>query len=200
MKISAKSREFFKRFSVFDLIVIAIVAALGIAIKPVIVPLVHILTGPLFIPGGAIAGGFYMMWIVIGAGLVGKRGAATLIAVVQAILVIAIGVIGTHGIMSIITYIAPGIAVELFLLAARQRGDNVFSCFFAVMVANVTGTVLSNFVFFKLPVVPLILTIAAGALSGGLGGLLAYIVIRSIKKLNINSFKPFNRNDNKKQN
>jgi len=180
-------KRFFTRFTLFDLIIIAIVAALGIAMKPVIVPLIHIITGPLFIPGGAIAGGFYMMWIVVGAGLVGKRGAATLIAVVQAIMVIALGVIGTHGIMSLVTYVAPGIAVELLLLAARQRGDNIMACFFSGMAANMTGTVLTNFVFFKLPLIPLVLTVAGGALSGGLGGLLAYLIIKNFKKLNISA-------------
>jgi len=183
--MSARLKKFFARFSLFDLVIIAIVAALGIAMKPVIVPLVHIITGPLFIPGGAIAGGFYMMWIVVGAGLVGKRGAATLIALVQAIIVISIGVIGTHGIMSLITYVAPGIAVEVLLLATRQKGDNIFACFFSGMAANMAGTVLTNFVFFKLPLIPLLLTLAGGALSGGLGGLLAYIIIKNFKKLNI---------------
>lgn len=189
MKINIKPGQFFKKFTVFDLIVIAIVAALGIAVKPVIVPLVHIITGPLFIPGGAVAGGLYMMWIVIGAGLVDKRGAATLIALVQAILVIAVGVIGTHGILSIVTYVVPGLAVELVLLLSRQKFDSIFSCFFAGMAANIAGTVLSNFVFFKLPLIPLVLTMSAGALSGGLGGLLAFVIIKGFKKLNIAGFK-----------
>ncbi|MBN1299092.1 MAG: ECF transporter S component, partial [Actinobacteria bacterium] len=188
MKLKIQSKNFFKKFKVFDLIIIAIVAALGIAAKPVIVPLVHIITGPLFIPGGAIAGGFYMMWIVIGAGLVAKRGAATLIALVQAILVIAIGTVGTHGILSIVTYLLPGIAVELVLLLSKQKVDSIFSCFFAGMAANIAGTVLSNFVFFKLPAIPLILTIAGASLSGGLGGLLAFVIVKNFKKLNLAGF------------
>ena len=183
MKFALNPKGFFKKFSVFDLIIMAIVAALGIAMKPVIVPLIHIITGPLFIPGGAIAGGFYMMWIVIGAGLVGKRGAAVIIAIVQAIMVLTVGIVGTHGIVSLITYLAPGIAVELLFLITRQKGDNIFSCFFAGMAANLAGTVLTNFVFFKLPLVPLVLTLAGGALSGGLGGLIAYAVIRSVRKI-----------------
>ena len=187
--MSSRLKKFFTRFTLFDLVIIAIVAALGIAMKPVIVPLIHIITGPLFIPGGAIAGGFYMMWIVVGAGLVGKRGTATLIALVQAIIVIAVGVMGTHGIMSLITYIAPGIAVELLLLATRQRGDNIFACFFAGMAANMAGTVLTNFIFFKLPLIPLMLTLAGGALSGGLGGILAYLIIKNFRKSNIAGIK-----------
>lgn len=192
-----RPRTISRWFSLFDLIVIAIVAALGIAIKPVLVPLISIITGPLFIPGGAIVGGFYMMWIVVGAGIVGKRGAATLIAIVQAILVIAIGMIGTHGIMSLVTYIAPGIAVDIFLFATRQRAQNILSCFFAGLVANLTGTFLTNFVFFRLPLIPLLLVLAGGALSGGLGGLIAYGVIKGVRKIKIPGMKTKKGEQNK---
>jgi ABC-type thiamin/hydroxymethylpyrimidine transport system permease subunit len=170
-------------FSVFDLVVIALVAALGIATKPVIVPLVHIITGPLFIPGGTIAGGFYMMWIVVGAGVTGKRGSASLIALVQSIAVIAVGIFGTHGIMSLVTYLVPGLAVDIFLFITRQNCRNIVSCFFSGMIANMAGTLMSNFVFFKLPWIPLMLTIAGGALSGGLGGLLAYSLIKGFLRI-----------------
>lgn len=189
MKLPWQPKHFFKKFTVFDLIVMAMVAALGIATKPVIVPLVQIVTGPLFMPGGAIAGGFYMMWIVIGAGIVKKRGAATLIAAVQAFMVIAIGAVGTHGILSIITYIAPGLSVELLLWLSRQKNNHLFTCFFAGMAANMTGTLLSNLVFFRLPLIPLLFAVSAGALSGGLGGMIAYTVIRSFEKMHITGFK-----------
>ncbi|MBN2072571.1 MAG: ECF transporter S component [Actinobacteria bacterium] len=182
-------KNFFLRFSVFDLVVMAMVASLGIAIKPLIVPLVHIITGPLFIPGGAVAGGFYMMWLVVGSGIVGKRGAASLIALVQAVMVIAVGVFGTHGIISLATYLAPGAAVDIFLLCTGQKNRNIISCFFSGMIANVTGTVLSNFVFFKLPWVPLVLALAGGALSGGLGGLLAYSIVKGFSRINISGFR-----------
>ena len=186
-------RKFFLRFTVFDLIIIALVAALGIAIKPVIVPLIHMITGPLFIPGGSIAGGFYMMWIVVGTGITGKRGTASLIAIVQAIMVIAIGVFGTHGIMSLVTYMIPGLAVELFLIISRQNCRNIISCFFAGMIANISGTLMTNLVFFKLPWIPLLLTIAAASLSGGLGGLLAHSLIKGLRKVNITGFRTIGR-------
>ncbi|CCQ97554.1 conserved hypothetical protein [[Clostridium] ultunense Esp] len=41
-----------RKFSIFEIIVISLMATLGIATKPVIVPLVHIITGPLYIPVG----------------------------------------------------------------------------------------------------------------------------------------------------
>ncbi len=178
-------RKFFNDFSMFQLIIIAMMSALGIATKPVIVPLAHIITGPLYIPGGAIAGGFYMLWIVLGAGLVRKRGAATLIALVQAIVVIAMGVYGTHGIVSIVTYTLPGLMIDIIFILIRRNVDTLMDCFFAGIIANVSGTYLSNLVFFKLPWIPLILSLSSAALSGGLGGIIAYNIKKVLGSLNI---------------
>ncbi|HHU29202.1 MAG: ECF transporter S component [Bacillota bacterium] len=171
-------RRLLSRFSTFDLILLALMACLGIATKPVIVPLTHIITGPLFIPGGVIAGGFYMMWLVMGAGLVAKPGAGTLTAAVQAVMVTALGIYGTHGILSLATYLLPGVAVDLVMLLWRYRSNSITCCFAAGIAANASGTVLVNFVFFRLPWIPLILSVASAALSGGLGGIIAYGVIR----------------------
>ncbi|OWZ83883.1 hypothetical protein CDO51_06250 [Natranaerobius trueperi] len=157
-------------------------ACLGIAIKPVIVPLAHIITGPLFIPGGVVAGGFYMMWLVMGAGLVGKLGTATLIAIVQAIVIMAIGFFGTHGFMSVFTYILPGLFVDLVFLISRHRGCCVGCCFVAGIAANISGTFLVNIVFFRLPIIPLLLSLSAAALSGGLGGIISNAVVKQFKE------------------
>lgn len=169
------------RFSVFELIVISLMATLGIATKPVIVPLIHIITGPLYIPGGAVAGGLYMMWIVLGVGLIGKVGVASLIALVQSIIIVSLGIYGTHGIVSFLTYIIPGAAVDLYLLIFRHREFGLGSLFMCGMLANTSGTLLVNLVFFRLPLVPLILTLSSAALSGGLGGIIAYLIIKKFK-------------------
>ncbi|MCT4564681.1 MAG: ECF transporter S component [Maledivibacter sp.] len=177
--------KFLSGFSVFELIIIAMMAALGIATKPVVVPLAHIITGPLYIPGGAIAGGFYMMWIVLGAGLVGKRGSATLIAFVQAIMIIVTGLYGTHGILSIATYTLPGFMVDILLFIIRGKGNRILDCFLAGIAANISGTFLSNIVFFRLPLIPLILSLSSAALSGGIGGIIAYNIIKGLGKFNL---------------
>jgi len=179
-----KKKGFLSSFSVFNIIIIAMCAALGIAVKPILVPLIHIITGPLFIPGGAVAGGFYMLFIVVAVGLTGKTGAATITCAVQAILVLVTGVIGSHGILSLITYILPGMMVDLLLIVIRHRGCCGLCCFFAGLIANLTGTFLSNVVFFRLPYIPLMLTLFAGALSGGFGGLIAWGIIKMIRGVN----------------
>lgn len=180
-------QQFLKKFTMFDLMVMTMMAVLGVAIKPFVVPLAHIITGPLYIPGGVLAGGFYMLFIVLGRGLVGKTGAATLIGLVQAILVIALGIFGTHGAASLITYVAPGIAVDLLYLVMRSGVSTPIGAFLGGVAANVTGTYLVNLTFFRLPWLPLLLGLTVAALSGGLGGLIAYSIARQLKGFNIQS-------------
>ncbi|MGI6359108.1 MAG: ECF transporter S component [Bacillota bacterium] len=171
-----------RRFSLFQLVILALVAALGVASKPVVVPLAHMITGPLMIPGGVLAGGFYMLWIVLGAGLMDRRGGGTLISLVQAILIVSLGLYGTHGIVSFLTYLAPGLAVDLvFWPGGRWRGSSL-AFFTAGLMANICGSYLVNLVFFRLPWIPLLLSLSTAALSGGLGGLIAYAVVHKLRQ------------------
>lgn len=174
-----------EKFSMFDLVIIALTAALGIAIKPIIVPLVHIITGPLYIPGGAAAGGFYMLWIVLGTGITRKTGTGTLIGFVQALLVIITGAYGTHGAISIVTYTVPGLIVDIGALIMRRRYTSPTFFFVLGLSANVSGTFLSSLAFFRLPLIPMMLSLSAAALSGGFGGLIAYKVVKELDKMSI---------------
>ncbi|MEA4921923.1 MAG: ECF transporter S component [Eubacteriaceae bacterium] len=174
-----------QKFSVYDLVVMAIMAAVGIAIKPAVVPLAHLVTGPLMIPSGALAGGLYMMWLVIGYGIVKKPGTATIISIVQAILVLITGVVGSHGIMSLFTYIAPGIAMDLALLITGHRVCCRGCAVLAGAVANVTGTACVNIVFFQAPGVYLVLILAVALLSGGAGGLIAWELLKVMDKYHL---------------
>lgn len=178
-------KGFLAKFTAFDLVIMAMMAALGVAVKPIAVSLVHIITGPLFIPGGSLAGGFYMMWLVLGAAVVKKKGAASLIGLVQALIVIATGVYGTHGIVSLLTYSLPGLTVDLLLWLTRQQPDKKIAMFIGGIGANLCGVILSNLVFFRLPLFPLLLALSAGALSGALGGLLAWLVAGRLERFNI---------------
>lgn len=171
------------KYRMYDLVLIALMAALGIATKPIVVPLAHMISGPLLIPGGAIAGGLYMFWIVLAAGLVDKRGAATLTALVQALMVLVMGSFGSHGIMSIITYTLPGLMIDVIFIICRRRVRTNLNFFAAGIIANLSGTYLSNLVFFRLPLVPLIMSLSSGILSGGVGGLIAYATYKQIKRM-----------------
>ena len=123
-----------------------------------------------------------MMWLVLGAGITGKRGTATLIGIVQAFLVMGTGIIGSHGALSLLTYTMPGIMADLGLLVCGHRVCCAPCSFLAGLLANVTGTAMVNFVYFRLPLLPLALSLAVAALSGGLGGLLALEILKQLTR------------------
>jgi energy-coupling factor transport system substrate-specific component len=174
-----------RRFSVYDLIIITVMAALGIALKPVIVAAVHFISTPLMIPGGSLAGGLYMMWLVLAFAITGKCGAGTLVGLVQAVMVMLLPIPGSHGAMSLISYTAPGLALDILMfiiVVLPGRDFDRLASFFGGLVANLTGTLMVNMIFFKLPPFFLLVTVCAASLSGGLGGLIVWELYRVAKK------------------
>jgi type III secretory pathway component EscS len=173
------------RFTVKDLLLIAAMAALGIAVKTVISPLIHLLSAPLFIPGGTLAGGLYMMWLLVAMGLTGKRGAATLVGLIQAILVTLTGVSSSHGLLSLISYTLPGLAVDLGLWLLRHRLCCLPCAFIAGILANTSGTLAVNMIVFRLPLIPLLLSVLTAAFSGGAGAVLAWHLLQALRRFHI---------------
>ena len=174
-----------RRFSVKELVIISAMAALGLAIKAVVTPLIQLASAPLFIPGGALGGGLYMMWLVIAAGITGRRGAASLTALVQALLVILTGVGGSHGILSLVSYTLPGLAIDLWLLISRHRACCLPCAFVSCILANLCGTVAVNMIFFRLPTIHLLLSLTAAAFSGGVGGVLSWRLLGALRKFDV---------------
>lgn len=179
-----------RRFSTLDLVIITMMAALGIAIKPIVTPLAHIITGPMLIPGGVVAGGFYMLWLVLGYGLTGnKAGTALLIGLVQGIIVI-MQPFANHGAFSIISYAAPGLMIELLYLIFRPGPTTATKAFLGGVVANITGSLLVLVVImrisiWRLPLVPFLLIFLTAIFAGGIGGLVAYGLLNRLKRFNL---------------
>lgn len=171
-------KKLFEKFTLYELVICTVIATLGLALKQIIAPLATIMAGPFMIPKGALAGGLYMMWLIIGYGIVRKPGTALIIGLVQALLVMFTGIIGSHGILSLFTYLAPGLAVEVVMLLIRHRACCLPCCVVGGMAANVAGVAAVNAVIFRVPGVYLILVLAVGALSGMAGGWIAHKVIR----------------------
>ena len=173
-------KRWLSKFTLFHLILIAAMAALGVGVKPVVSALAQAVTGP--IPGGAAAGGIYMLFPVLAASLTGARGAGALCGLCQGLMVMALGMSGSHGALSPLTYALPGLAVDLMFLLLARKEANLPACCFAGLLANAVGTVSVNFVFFSLPPVPLLLSLCAAALSGALGGVGAWGITKRLKK------------------
>ena len=97
-------------FSITDLVLLAFLAALGLATKSVVYPMVTMVAVPLYLPAGSIAGGIYMIWLIMARGVVNKPGAALACALVQGF-VAFLTPFGKHGAWTFLIYIAPGVMI-----------------------------------------------------------------------------------------
>ena len=173
------------RYTARDVVFIALMAAAGIAIKPLIVPVMRVVAVPLGLPGGSLVGGIYMMWLILGHAFTGKPWAATLVGMVQAILAWMTGVPGPQGPWMLVMYMAPGVAADLVL---RLNPGSVATlspglAMLAGAAANATGIALMCFIIYRIPLSVLALSMAVGAVSGSAGGVLACVMHRRVAQI-----------------
>jgi hypothetical protein len=173
------------KYTARDLVFIALMAAAGIAIKPLIVPVIRVVAVPLGLPGGSLVGGIYMMWLVLGHAFTGKPWAATLVGVVQAILAWAMGIPGPQGPWMLVMYMAPGMAADLVLCIYPGSAASLLPgvAMLAGAAANVAGITLMCLIIYRISLPVLVLSMAVGALSGAIGGVLAYAIYRRVAQI-----------------
>ncbi|HOD17998.1 MAG: ECF transporter S component [Candidatus Cloacimonadaceae bacterium] len=173
-----------KSFSTRDLLLICLLAALGLAIKPLVKTLTHLISTPLGIPGGTLGGGFYMMWLSLALAFTKRFGAATLVGLLQGIIVLITGWFGNHGALSLFTYTFPGLAIDLVGLLYKRYtklDGQIIYC----LLANLTGTWLVGIIIMSLPKAPLYIALGMSIISGVIGGALSYLIYKELVVLNL---------------
>jgi len=169
------------KFSSRDLLYISVMSALGLAIKPVVTPLVHLISAPLMIPGGSLAGGLYLLWMVLLICLVRKSGAALMMGIAQALVMVGLGYFGSHGAVSLISYTLPALVLELVWLVFHNPNSPVTHVFLCT-TANITGALIVALLVMRLPLLPTLLSLTAAAISGIIGGILSYKIYLELKQ------------------
>jgi ABC-type thiamin/hydroxymethylpyrimidine transport system permease subunit len=183
-KTNGISKKGLATIATVDLVIIAVLAGLDLGTKQIIRPIVSVVTEPLNIPGGAVCGGIYMMWQVVAIGIVRKPGVATLTSLIEAIISLVMP-FGNFGILSFIIYLGPGIASDLVCFVMRNKADNLPTCILATSAANATGTFLVGTTALALPLLPLTFSTILAMLTGGVGGVLANVLLLEIRKIGI---------------
>ncbi|MBT3755280.1 MAG: hypothetical protein HOK80_04530 [Candidatus Cloacimonetes bacterium] len=173
-----------RKYSSQDLLYIAIMSALGLAAKPIITPLIHLISAPLMIPGGSLAGGLYMMWIALAIAIVNKPGAGLLVGITQAIVMLSMGYFGNHGAVSLVSYTLPGFIAEIVSLLFKNKNTLIFHVL-CVTSANLTGAVIVTIIVMRLAAIPFIISLIAAAISGIVGGIISYSMLKKLNKYNI---------------
>jgi energy-coupling factor transport system substrate-specific component len=168
-----------KRYSTSDLIIIAIMAAIGLGTKQIVRPLVSLVSVPLGIPGGAIVGGFYMLWLVLTKRLAPKTGSGFLFGLTQA-LVVMILPFGSHGIFTLITYTLPGLAVDFVDILFRSRNNTVLCSLVEGAIANFVGSLSVLILIFRLEWRLTLFISLIALLTGNIGGIIAHYIAKQI--------------------
>ncbi|HCX60778.1 MAG: ECF transporter S component [Candidatus Cloacimonadales bacterium] len=173
-----------KGFSVKDLILIAALAALGIAIKPLVGPFFKLISRPMGIPGGSFAGGFYMMWLVLAIVIVQKPFTGIIFGIIQAFGILIFGIAGNHGALSLVSYTIPGLVADLVYLIFAKR-NHMVSQIFMCAYANGAGALISVYVMFRHPPLIMLIVLAMALVSGTVGGVISYGIHKSLKETRI---------------
>ena len=166
-----------KRFSLRNLLFLTLCCDLGLFSKRLIAPAANILTDFLRIPGG-IGTSFSLMFLVVAAELVPIFGCATLMSIIQSMIALSLGMVGSMGILSPIGYIVPGIVIDLIFLLSRKTGLGTdLTLTLANMLGAASASLAANFIVFNLPGIPLalyvVVALASGAVCGSFAGVLS---------------------------
>lgn len=158
----------FKRFSTRDLIVIAVLAGIGLAVKPIVSPLSKMITMPLMVPGGSFTGGLYMLWLALAVLIVRKPGTGFIFGLLQALVTLVMGVRGNQGLLTLLSYTLPGILADLIQPLVKDPA-RLWPHLAICAGANIVGAMVVAIVLFRHPL-PLLLIVLGMSLASGLMG------------------------------
>jgi ABC-type thiamin/hydroxymethylpyrimidine transport system permease subunit len=135
----AQGRRYY--FSTRDLLMMAVLAALGGVAGTYIQTLANAVHAALGFPGATqVLAGLHVVWLVLAVGLTGKRGAGTATGIVKGGVEFLSG--NTHGVLVILIDVVAGLLVDLGLLPFRNKNG-----YLAYAVAGGIATASNVFVF-----------------------------------------------------
>ena len=169
----------FRTFTTRDLIIIAGLAGIGLAIKPLVSPLSKMITSPLMIPGGSFTGGLYMLWMVLAVLIVDKFGTGIVYGLLQALVIMVIGIRGNQGLLSLVSYTFPGLLVDLVYLAIPHP-ERIWGQMLLCAFANMAGALIVAIFVFHHPLPFILIIEGMSMVSGIIGGWISWTIYKTI--------------------
>lgn len=162
------------------MIFMAICCDLGLVVKKIISPVTNVITESLHIPGG-IATAFSLMFLIVAASAVRVFGCATLMSVVQSLLSLSFGMVGSMGALAPIGYILPGITIDLCLYFTCRNNPSLTSGILLSSVASsVCAALTANVIVFHLRGIVLLIYTLVSATSGAICSLIATTLVERL--------------------
>ena len=167
-----------------DLLIMVVFCFAGVLCKKLINPVANAITGALHIPGG-ISTAVALMFLVIAASLTKRKWSASAMGMMQAAMALAMGSMGSMGLLRPLAYLIPGIVIDLVMLIPEGKSGGLFTsrakAFFANILSSVSAALFADLVVFHLPTKPLMAYLCVAALSGAVCGFVAGAVVAPIK-------------------
>ncbi len=167
-----------------DLLIMVVFCFAGVLCKKLINPVANAITGALHIPGG-ISTAVALMFLVIAASLTKRKWSASAMGMMQAAMALAMGSMGSMGLLRPLAYLIPGIVIDLVMLIPEGMSGGLFTsrakAFFANILSSVSAALFADLVVFHLPTKPLMAYLCVAALSGAVCGFVAGAVVAPIK-------------------
>ena len=167
-----------------DLMIMVVFCFAGVLCKKLINPVANAITGALHIPGG-ISTAVALMFLVIAASLTKRKWSASAMGMMQAAMALAMGSMGSMGLLRPLAYLIPGIVIDLVMLIPEGKSGGLFTsrakAFFANILSSVSAALFADLVVFHLPTKPLMAYLCVAALSGAVCGFVAGAVVAPIK-------------------
>ena len=169
------------KYDLRSLLFLTLCCDLGLFGKRLIAPVANILTDFLRVPGG-IGTSFSLMFLVVAAMIVKKRGCATIMGIVQSAIALSMGMVGSMGALSPIGYIVPGLIIDLILAGAERIAlDGRLSMTLANMTGAAAAGLTANVIVFHLSGIILALYISIALASGAIFGALGYTLVQRLR-------------------
>jgi hypothetical protein len=177
-----EKRSYLKKYKdLRELIFMALCCLLGLFTKQLISPVTNAVTDLIRMPGGGMAGGLSMAFLLLGATFSSRRWAGTFMGFLQGLLALAFGMSGYQGIYAIFTYTVPGIAIDAMRLLWRgeywQNGFFLLTC----CLANASTAVASNLLVFHFHGLIFLLWVTLAACAGFFGGAMAGLIYKRLR-------------------
>jgi ABC-type thiamin/hydroxymethylpyrimidine transport system permease subunit len=166
-------------FSTFQLILLALFAGLIVIAKIA-------LKTPIQLPGHT--GIFWIALLVVAAGVVPKRGAASLTGLTSGILAAYLGMGDFGALDTLLSYLMAGVGVDLGLMILQTSPENLLAATLAGTLGHL-GKYLVKWVFGLISgallgfiALGLVWTLASYIIFGALGGLLGGLTLRALRQ------------------
>ena len=169
----------------------ALCVVLGIVSKKLINPFANLITETLHIPGG-VSTGFSIMFLVIAAEILHSSGydsesgwidkCGVLMGTVQGLVSLALGRVGSMGILMPIGFMATGAAIDgIYMLSKYIDCSPMERMVLANSCAALMASVTANLIVFRLSGPVLILYFGVSAVSGMMYGFLGHAVAGRVR-------------------